>query len=58
MNFRDNRNRQFLTANTMEELKVKIEDYEKRGWKQISDIRTTHGQYTTHKILMEYAGEK
>lgn len=57
MAFRDTRNKQFLTANTMEELKVKMEDYEKRGWRVISDIHTRHGQYTTHKVLVEYQGK-
>lgn len=57
MGFKDERNKQFLTANTQEELDYKINDYIKRGWKVISPVRVVHRQYSTYKVLIQYEGD-
>lgn len=57
MAFKDERNKQFLTANTKEELDYKVNDYVKRGWKVISPVRVVHGQYSTYKVLIQFVGE-
>lgn len=58
MGFKDERNKQFLTANTQHELDHKINDYIKRGWKVISPVRVVHRQYSTYKVLIQFVGEQ
>ena len=58
MAFKDERNKQLLTANSQADLDVKINDYVKRGWKVISPVSVVHRQYSTYKVLIQFTGNR
>ena len=49
------RNRKIEKAHTRRDLEKTIAENEKRGWKQISDIKEDYGNY---QVLMEFINNR